>query len=131
MPRGDGTGPAGMGSMTGRAAGYCAGYSAPGFVNPIPGRGYFGYGRGIGLGRGWFGRGFGRGQYPYAPYYRMPYAGTPYAPTYPAYSPYTPAYPQPTAKDEKAWLEEQLSAMEKEMKSIRARIGEIEKQEKK
>jgi hypothetical protein len=25
MPLGDGTGPAGMGSMTGRAAGYCAG----------------------------------------------------------------------------------------------------------
>jgi len=39
MPRGDGTGPAGMGPMTGRAAGYCAGYAAPGYMNPIPGRG--------------------------------------------------------------------------------------------
>lgn len=38
MPRGDGTGPAGMGPMTGRAAGYCAGYGVPGYVNPIPGR---------------------------------------------------------------------------------------------
>jgi hypothetical protein len=28
---GDGTGPAGMGPMTGRAAGYCAGYLVPGF----------------------------------------------------------------------------------------------------
>ncbi|MGI6097596.1 MAG: DUF5320 domain-containing protein, partial [Dethiobacteria bacterium] len=27
MPRGDGSGPAGMGPMTGRAAGYCAGYA--------------------------------------------------------------------------------------------------------
>jgi len=30
MPGGDGTGPAGMGPMTGRAAGYCAGYPVPG-----------------------------------------------------------------------------------------------------
>jgi len=39
MPRGDGTGPAGMGPMTGRAAGYCAGYPAPGFMNPAVGMG--------------------------------------------------------------------------------------------
>jgi hypothetical protein len=38
MPRGDGTGPAGMGPMTGRAAGYCAGYTVPGFMNPYGGR---------------------------------------------------------------------------------------------
>ena len=37
MPGGDGTGPAGLGSMTGRAAGYCAGYEAPGFVTAMPG----------------------------------------------------------------------------------------------
>ena len=51
MPRGDGTGPMGGGPMTGRAAGYCAGYDAPGYANPGPGRG-FGMGRGGG-GRGW------------------------------------------------------------------------------
>ncbi len=33
MPRGDGTGPAGQGPMTGRGMGYCAGYNAPGFMN--------------------------------------------------------------------------------------------------
>jgi len=90
MPRGDGTGPAGMGPMTGRAAGYCAGYPVPGYVNPIPGPGFAGpgfagaygpapyasgtapygyggaYGYGAGYARfgarpfGWFGRGFGR-----------------------------------------------------------------------
>ena len=38
MPRGDGSGPAGMGPMTGRAAGYCAGYPMPGYVNPYGGR---------------------------------------------------------------------------------------------
>lgn len=41
MPGGDGTGPAGLGPMTGRAAGYCAGYPVPGFMNPIIGRGGF------------------------------------------------------------------------------------------
>jgi len=43
MPLGDGTGPMGMGPMTGRAAGYCAGFGVPGYMNPIPGG--FGYGR--------------------------------------------------------------------------------------
>ena len=83
MPRGDRTGPAGMGPMTGRAAGYCAGYAAPGFMNPGPvwGRGLPGYapgyqvpayygafpapgffrGRRPGFGFG-FGSGWGRGR---------------------------------------------------------------------
>ena len=58
MPRGDGTGPAGQGPMTGRAAGYCAGYSIPGYTNFMSGRGFRGRGRGRGWGRG---RGGGRG----------------------------------------------------------------------
>lgn len=44
MPRGDRTGPAGMGPMTGRAAGYCAGYPAPGYMNPYSGGPGLGYG---------------------------------------------------------------------------------------
>jgi hypothetical protein len=52
MPRGDGTGPMGMGPMTGRRAGYCAGYSGPGFANPFFGGGYFGPRMGRGGGRG-------------------------------------------------------------------------------
>ena len=36
MPGGDRTGPAGMGPMTGRAAGYCTGNSYPGFASPHP-----------------------------------------------------------------------------------------------
>ncbi|MBN2294536.1 MAG: DUF5320 domain-containing protein [Pirellulales bacterium] len=44
-----------MGPMTGRAAGYCAGYSGPGYMNPIGGRGLWGWGRGGGWGRrNWF-----------------------------------------------------------------------------
>ena len=37
MPRGDRTGPMGMGPMTGRGAGYCAGYDVPGFMNNLYG----------------------------------------------------------------------------------------------
>jgi len=59
MPLGDGTGPRAMGPMTGRRAGYCAGYGRPGFASPVPGRGWFGFGW-RGRGRGWGrGRGFG------------------------------------------------------------------------
>jgi hypothetical protein len=38
MPRGDRTGPSGMGPMSGRAAGYCAGYAVPGYMNSYGGR---------------------------------------------------------------------------------------------
>jgi len=58
MPGGDGTGPMGMGPMTGRAAGFCAGYNLPGYANPVPGRGFgMGFGGGFGRGRGGGGRG--------------------------------------------------------------------------
>ncbi|NLJ81027.1 MAG: DUF5320 domain-containing protein [Firmicutes bacterium] len=53
MPYGDGTGPAGMGPLSGRRLGFCAGYGSPGYANPIGGRGR----RGPGYGRGW---GYGR-----------------------------------------------------------------------
>lgn len=76
MPRGDGTGPVGLGPMTGRAAGLYASSPVPGFLNPISGRGYpiatpYGYGwpyvagtpgyRRMFWGPG-FGRGFGHGR---------------------------------------------------------------------
>jgi len=52
MPRGDGTGPRGMGPMTGRAAGYCGGSGVPGYANAGPRRGGF-WGGGWGW-RNWF-----------------------------------------------------------------------------
>jgi len=41
--------------MTGRGAGYCAGYSTPGYMNNGIGRCFAHFGRGLGLGngRGW------------------------------------------------------------------------------
>lgn len=60
MPRGDKTGPEGMGPLTGRQMGYCAGNNSPGFTENerIRGRGF---GRGLRFGWG-NGRGFGRGR---------------------------------------------------------------------
>lgn len=51
MPFGNGRGPQGLGPMTGRAAGFCAGYSVPGYMNSVPGRGFYGSGFGRGGGR--------------------------------------------------------------------------------
>ncbi len=44
--------------MTGRGAGFCAGYGVPGFKNTIPVRSGMGFGRGCGRG---FGMGMGMG----------------------------------------------------------------------
>lgn len=59
MPGGNRTGPRGEGPMTGRRAGYCAGYDVPGYMNPGPGGGY---GGGYGMGRGRRGGFFGGGR---------------------------------------------------------------------
>jgi len=59
MPRGDRTGPAGMGPRSGRAAGYCGGFEMPGYANPGSGPGP---GWGYGPGGGRWGRRFGAGR---------------------------------------------------------------------
>ena len=48
MPRGDETGPVGAGAMTGRGAGFCAGFSVSGTRNDPGVYGGFGYRRGAG-----------------------------------------------------------------------------------
>ncbi len=63
MPRGNKTGPMGQGPMTGRGAGFCAGYALPGYANAaIPGYGGrfgAGNGRGYGCRQGFGKRNFG------------------------------------------------------------------------
>jgi hypothetical protein len=117
MPAGDGTGPAGLGPMTGRAAGYCAGYSVPGYANPIRGGGFYGRGRGGG-GRGW------RNMY-YAN--ELPFwARGGYRP-YPTYGygyGYTP--PELTREAEAKILKEQAEFIQKEISAINERINELE-----
>ncbi|HUU19456.1 MAG TPA: DUF5320 domain-containing protein [Sedimentisphaerales bacterium] len=69
MPFGDSTGPTGLGPMTGRAAGFCAGFPVPGYINPVVGK--VGY---SGLGIPTFGP-YGAGLYGYGVPYPVPYAG--------------------------------------------------------
>jgi len=120
MPRGDGTGPAGMGPMTGRAAGYCAGYPVPGFMNPVGGRGYGGWGRGGGRGRG-FGRGFGWAGAGYG----MPAWGgvaTPYA------APFTPTM---APEQELDGLKQQAEYFQDALGEIKKRMEQLEAESKK
>ena len=129
MPAGNGTGPLGLGPMTGRAAGYCAGYPVPGYMNPIPGRGrgWFGFGRGWGRGFGWFGRGGGRG-------WRHWYwaTGLPgwarFAWGLPAFGGWVYPYGlKMTPKEEMDMLKSQAEALKQELDDIQSRISTLEK----
>ncbi len=103
MPRGDGTGPDGMGPRTGRGMGYCAGYDSPGFTKEAP-RGGAGFGRGFGRGRGFR-------------FWRQS----------------APVQPQPypveslTKEEQKKILEEEKEAIKKELEEIEERIKELKK----
>jgi ribosomal protein L15 len=118
MPRGDGTGPLGMGPMTGRAAGYCAGYDMPGCTNPIPGRGT---GMGFGRGRGFAGRGFGGGGRGRRNWF---YATG--LPGWMRFGAYGVPYQKPDSEVEKAALKNQAEALQAELDLIKKRLSEIE-----
>ncbi len=115
MPAGNRTGPMGYGPMTGRAAGFCAGYDAPGYANPGFARGR-GFGRGRGLGfRGGRGPGFGRG-FGFGPRWGAAYSGYGY---YPA-----PAAPAP--QDELTALRQESENLKAELDNINQRIAELD-----
>ena len=129
MPRGDRTGPEGMGPMTGRGAGHCAGYDMPGYAQPFP-RG--GFGRGWGYGRA---PGFGRRRwrrfwhhpmgYPmahpgWAGFGREPAWGMPAM----TYGPYTQS-----PEEELDGLKQQAEWVKNELEAISQRIEEIEGEE--
>lgn len=116
MPRGDGTGPVGAGPMTGRGAGFCAGYSVPGYMNPGAGfgRGYrfglgFGFGRGYGFGRG---RGFGR---------MHNFAGIPRWARY-GYVGYDEAIAPEVEVDEKKLLKKETEYLENQLQQVMKRL---------
>jgi len=140
MPGGDRTGPQGMGPMTGRAAGYCAGYPVAGFTNPSMGMGFGGgFGGGFGRGRGYGGFGGGRGwrnrfyatgltgwqraAYAYPVNMGAANAGIPYGNPYQA--PYNP--PQYTREMEVEGLKSQAEYFEDALMGINKRIEELEK----
>ena len=117
MPGGDGTGPLGMGPMTGRAAGFCAGYRMPGYINSIPGRGF---GMGFGRGRGFWGRGGERGwrnQFYATGIPGWAWGGAPYT------APYATA---PTKEQELDMLKGQAEQFESALGDIRKRLQELE-----
>jgi hypothetical protein len=103
--------------MTGRGAGYCAGYQVPGYMNPTPGYGFgmgFGRGRGRGFRRGGF---WGRQNRPIVPFAAGPY-------------PYNTTYAQPSLQEERAFLENQMNALQDQLDSIQQRLNEITAQAK-
>ena len=123
MPRGDGTGPAGMGPMTGRAARYCAGYPVPGYMNPAVGRGYRGAGRGRGGGWG-RGRGFGRGFGWAGAGYGYPAWGGAAEPNIAYAGPFAPAM---TPEQETEGLKQQAEYFQNALDGVGKRIEELEK----
>lgn len=120
MPFGDRTGPRGFGPMTGRAAGYCAGYAMPGYANPGPGYG-LGWGGGGWRHRRWFRatglprwrRGFGPQPFPFDP------------------------WEAPLGKEQEAtllesqadWLRQQLEALGARIAELRQGAGDAKDQE--
>lgn len=106
MPRGDRTGPQGMGPMTGRRAGHCAGYDAPGFASP-------GFGRGLGMAVGFGGGGRGR---------RNMFYATGGLPGWMRVGPVAPVVPV----DEAAALKAQAEALQRQVETINKRLAEIE-----
>ena len=133
MPGGDRRGPLGLGPRTGRAAGYCAGYPVPGFMNPISGPGL--WGRGWGGGRGWRGGGRGHRNWFYAT--GLPgWARSGYG--YPAlggsvlgYSPAAPApYAASSPEQELEALRSQAEHLDRALDAVRQRIGKLEAESK-
>lgn len=121
MPKGDRTGPIGTGAMSGRTAGFCAGFDVPGYANPTAARGL-----GMGTGRrrsGWGGptaggrlwrcRSFAPGRM--GPMYFGGYALSP--------QPFNPEL-------EKESLRSRSQALQSELDAVNRRLVEIESQEK-
>ena len=102
IPRGDRTGPRGAGPMTGRGAGCCAGYSVPGYANPVGG-----------YGRGW---GTGRMVYP---------APVAVQPVYPPAQPQSPEQEIQALENYQKDLEAEKSDLDQEMGGVKARIEEL------
>jgi hypothetical protein len=117
-----------MGPMTGRAAGYCGGYDAPGWANPVPGRGFgLGWGRGAAWGRGGgWGRGWRHRNWYYATgvpgWARHGYGPAGGAPPAWAYGPYGP---EPSREQETEFLRQQAEWLKQQLDAIGQRIEEL------
>jgi hypothetical protein len=108
MPRGDRTGPAGAGPMTGRVAGYCAGNSVPGYMTGGFGMG-MGMRRGAGRGLGFFGGGRGGRGVGRFGWWGL---GAPYT--------------APTEINEKELLEGRVGALSQELDALKKRLESLD-----
>ena len=117
MPHGDGSGPNGLGPMSGRAAGYCAGSGVPGYMNSMPGSGRGGFWGGC---AGLHGSGRGRGN-------RNMFFATGLTGWQRAAERFGGIAMSP--KQELAALRAQVQFMEETKKSAQDRIVELEKNE--
>ena len=127
MPGLNGTGPSGMGSITGWGRGFCNPLRTADGPAPILKPGYRGYGYGQGFGRGFgqgrcfrggFGPGFGRGRgygRGFDPRVAYPFVGRWYGSSYAMNS-----------DDELNLLKDEANAMKKELDAINKRIQELE-----
>jgi hypothetical protein len=118
MPRGDRTGPLGMGPMTGRGAGYCAGLGMPGYGSVSPGRGL---GAGSGWGRGLWGRRVGGGGRGWRNWY--------YATGLPGWTRFggsAPPFQGPDPESEKQALRRQSEALQSELEFLKKRLSQME-----
>ena len=124
MPGGDRTGPAGMGPMTGRAAGYCAGNIVPGCATMPAGRGMRGRGgRGGGGGRGWRNRFFQTGL---TGWQRAGMGYSSFGVVAPAAAPAGPYPPGASSRQQLEVLQEQARYFEGALADIRTRIEELQ-----
>jgi len=104
MPREDGTGPMGMGPMTGWGAGRCGGFTPPGFA----GRGGFARGLGRGCHRAFMAGRPGWGRYGNAAYNGANEAGY----------------------DEKAFLRNRAELLENELSEMKKRLESLDEESK-
>lgn len=104
MPRGNRSGPMGMGPRTGRGAGFCAGFANPGFANP---GGY----RGPGCARG-------RG-------YRNMYCRT----GLPGWASANFFYPGGPILDEEEVLKQQETGLEEQLRRVKERRRQLKDEE--
>jgi hypothetical protein len=116
-------GPMGLGPMTGRRAGYCAGDAVPGFMNAGPAGGFRG-----GRGRGGSGGGWRHRHWYYAtglPGWQRAWMGWPGAGAWPP-GMFPPAL---SREQELEGLREQAANAEQALGELRTRIEELEKGE--
>ncbi len=115
MPFGDGTGPEEMGPMTGRGAGYCAGYEHPGYANMAHcgrrhrrfwSRGRRGFGRGMGMHHSWGYEGY-------------------WVPAGPGYGPMGPEAGFESRPSHKEMLENRANALRQELEAIEADLADM------